>query len=346
MARDMVWTAVILTYRPATPATINKMLVNINYVDMSNIIMVEPRFNKKNVVILQSNSWPDLQSIAETLNSVLKHQVEIILSLEHEAGSEPYRTLVGYINRQHRTRATQRGADTITEMLQRIFRAYKNAEIMYIANKHLVIVTFPNPQERRRAAEDKKILNEGTKYGKYYMEENTNTDTEEIGIVWRTAPYPEGTHPFQLTLKNGTDKTRTIRDTNKEKIFTQERKDGTQIIPSKVFQDQMEGNPITVMEFDYLLDAARYMRTGIEVKDTKLELIQLANLKTRLKEIRDEEDNSRKQITIRGESKRNDKYNTDQHTGKGTGKGGHSKGSREHNRDWTTLGSSNNSGTS
>eukprot|EP01126_Amoeba_proteus_P001532 TRINITY_DN10457_c0_g2_i4.p1 TRINITY_DN10457_c0_g2~~TRINITY_DN10457_c0_g2_i4.p1 ORF type:complete len:219 (+),score=51.43 TRINITY_DN10457_c0_g2_i4:882-1538(+) len=89
-----------------------------------------------------------------------------------------------------------------------------------------------------------------------------------------------------------------VRNHNIEKIFMEKRKDDSAILPTKVFQDQLEGNYITVVEFANTLDMARYIRTGIMIAGQKQELIQLGMAMQRIKELKSQEDIKNKQITI------------------------------------------------
>eukprot|EP01126_Amoeba_proteus_P020691 TRINITY_DN2102_c0_g2_i1.p2 TRINITY_DN2102_c0_g2~~TRINITY_DN2102_c0_g2_i1.p2 ORF type:complete len:146 (+),score=27.06 TRINITY_DN2102_c0_g2_i1:563-1000(+) len=90
-----------------------------------------------------------------------------------------------------------------------------------------------------------------------------------------------------------------VRNHNMEKIFLEKRTDDSQILPTRVFQDQLEGMNMTIVEFANMLDMARYLRRGIRIVEQDYELVQLGMAAQRIQDLKMQEENMNKQITIR-----------------------------------------------
>eukprot|EP01126_Amoeba_proteus_P058799 TRINITY_DN7635_c0_g1_i11.p1 TRINITY_DN7635_c0_g1~~TRINITY_DN7635_c0_g1_i11.p1 ORF type:complete len:826 (-),score=156.05 TRINITY_DN7635_c0_g1_i11:232-2709(-) len=296
IVKEMTWTIVIIVYKPATTRTVEDMIAKIDGVDQDAIHTIEPKF-KQDVVILQSNSWMDIRKVATSLNTILGNKVEIILSLEKDIASEPYRTMVGFLQTQRKVVYQNMKEDDLKKVLEDKLKGLGVKDIAIIPSSNLVIINFNNPRERAKAAEDKRLMNEGTKAGRYKV--LIEGKLEELRINWKAGPTPEGTHPFQLTFGHGKEMGTKVRNHNIEKTFQEIRKDKSPILPIRVFQDQIEGNNITVVEFANILDMARYIRKGIKIGEQPYELIQLGMLAQRIKELRTQDDNKNKQIMLR-----------------------------------------------
>eukprot|EP01126_Amoeba_proteus_P058382 TRINITY_DN7526_c0_g1_i1.p1 TRINITY_DN7526_c0_g1~~TRINITY_DN7526_c0_g1_i1.p1 ORF type:complete len:631 (+),score=129.95 TRINITY_DN7526_c0_g1_i1:72-1895(+) len=294
--KEMTWTIVIIVYKPATTKTVGDLITKMDGLDQDAILTIKPKF-KQDVVIIQSSSWMDIRRVAHTLNTILGNKVEIILSLEKDVATEPYRTLVGFLQTQKSAVLQRMREENLKNTLEEKLKDYKDKEITVIPSRNLVIVNFRTPRERARAAEDRRLMNEGAKSGKYKVV--IEGKPEDIRINWKANPTPEGTHPFQLTFGHGKDMGTKVRNHNMDKIFKELRKDNSPILPTKIFQDQMEGTNITIVEFANTLDMARYMRNGIKIGDQTFEMIQLGMLLQRKMELKTTEENRNKQIMLR-----------------------------------------------
>eukprot|EP01126_Amoeba_proteus_P052144 TRINITY_DN6273_c0_g1_i1.p1 TRINITY_DN6273_c0_g1~~TRINITY_DN6273_c0_g1_i1.p1 ORF type:complete len:263 (-),score=33.86 TRINITY_DN6273_c0_g1_i1:5-736(-) len=216
--KEMVWTVVIIVYLPATTKSVEELIAKMDGVDQDNLHFIEPKFNKHDVIIIQSNNWPDIRRVAATLNSILGRKVECILSLEKEVANETYRSMIGFLQTNGRTKATSLSEEMVKLTLEEAFRNHEGKEITYIQQKNVLIISFRNPRDRLKATEDKTIMNEGTKQGKYkVMLEGT---MGEMRVFWRSGPVPEGTHPFQLTFGNGKDMGTQVRNNNIESPYS------------------------------------------------------------------------------------------------------------------------------
>eukprot|EP01126_Amoeba_proteus_P002653 TRINITY_DN10837_c0_g1_i1.p1 TRINITY_DN10837_c0_g1~~TRINITY_DN10837_c0_g1_i1.p1 ORF type:complete len:154 (+),score=22.86 TRINITY_DN10837_c0_g1_i1:157-618(+) len=88
--KEMVWTVVIIVYPPATTKSVEELIAKMDGGDQDNLHFIEPKFNKHDVVIIQSINWPDIQRVAAMLKKILGGKVECILSLENEVVNKTY----------------------------------------------------------------------------------------------------------------------------------------------------------------------------------------------------------------------------------------------------------------